>query len=217
MHVYVFTSIIAFFTKAFANPLPLDSVDFKPYLLVTLSNPFISDNLQTPSFPSIQVSPIWNSQYASTIDPSEPGASTDLAAVPCKIASTEQNDKDEICPIDAENQHKKGDELEQADPAVSNEPSLSDGQEDICENTDFKEHVCCDGPLGTPTWCGNKSCYSFIKYCLPCRSQFALRPTLLIITIPCARRCRKSLPTDQCLLQSVFCESHSKQLKKASH
>lgn len=181
MHVYVFTLIITFFTKAFANPLPLDSVDFKPYLLATLSNPFISDNLQTPSFPRIQVSPIWNSQYASTIDPSEPGASTDLAAVPCKFAFTEQNDKDEeTCPIDEpEHQHKKGDELERADPAVSNESSLSDGQDDICENTDFKEHVCCDGPLGTPTWRGSKSCYSFIKYCLPCRSQLALRATFV--------------------------------------
>lgn len=173
MYFYVFILLIAFFTKAFPNPLPLDSVNSEPYLLATISNPFISDNLETSSFSSFQVDPIRNSQYASTTGPSEPVGSTDLAAVPCKIAFTGQNDNVEgICRVDAPGQqHKEGDEPERADPAVPNKLPQSNSQENICENTDyFEEHLCCDGPRGTPTLYWSKFCYSFVNFCLPCRS-----------------------------------------------
>lgn len=192
MHFFVFISSTTFFLKAFTNPLPLDSAESEPYLLAlvdpeiaiaTSSNPFISGNLQRPSFSSVEVKSIPSSQYVSTIDPSEPVASTDLAAVPCGTeeisgAFAAQTDTG-MCSVESPNDGSKqqnnapgkGGEPEEAGPAVPNLLRHSDS-ENICDPTSvFNQHYCCDGPMEEATKAvtqyAGQFCYYLIPYCIP--------------------------------------------------
>lgn len=188
MHFSVFISVIIFPPKAFANPLPRDSIDSDPYLLAlvdptlampTLSNPFISDSRQTPSFSRTEVNPILNSQYTSTIDPSELVVSTDPEVVPCnlnQISDAFATERDRgTCSVEwpkdeSEQQHKPptgAQEPERKIPPVPNIlPKLE--SEDICPpGSVFRQHYCCDGPIGSTTEYAGQICYYLIPFCLP--------------------------------------------------
>lgn len=191
MYLYVLIALIAFFSKASANPLPLDSVDLDTYLPALVDsesampnpmNPFKSDNLQTPSISSPQDNPISNSRYASKIDLIGSIISTDLTEVPCKtdrISDAYNTGKDEgMCSFkgstgEPEQQHGQSEqqELQRPDPAVSPVVSHSDS-DDVCDpKTLFIRHYCCDGQppgvIGRKGYISGIECYLSIAFCLP--------------------------------------------------
>lgn len=198
MHFYAFfVTAITFPPTGFANPLPQDSVEaeLEPYLLASIdpettvpspSNLFMPDNLQTFSFPSIQVNSILSSQYASTFDPSEPTPSTDLLAQ-CEIEQTSDASAAEkgsgICNVEPPRKGTgrnpgKGGEPEQPNHQQPIPPAadtlLQPQLENSCiPSSVFNEHLCCDyqsGPIGLVTQYLEQTCYYLIRYCIPCGS-----------------------------------------------
>lgn len=184
MHFFVFILVVLFSPKLFANPLPLDSVDSEPYLLSfvdpetvipTPNNPFPSDSFQTPSFSSIQVNPIWNSEYTSTVDPSESLVSTELSAVPCEINQASEVSAAGIdsgfCispqggSVQKPDPPKKVNPEQRAPPVPTMDPHSDN--ENMCDSTSvFNQHLCCDGPIGLPVQYAGQSCFYLIQYCL---------------------------------------------------
>lgn len=190
MRLYIFISILAFSPKVFTNPLPVDSVDLEPYLpdlvdpeisIPTPSNPFLSENLQTLPFSSITATALLNSQSESTVDPSEPLTSTDLAQVPCQLGQAIDGfvpKDDGFCRIEWP---KSGPEQQPKEPKKADEPLLVPAVPNIAPQSDsgsvcdptsvFNQHYCCDGPIGVATSYAGQICYYLIQYCIPCGSS----------------------------------------------
>lgn len=219
-HVSIF--IITFSFSVFANPLPpLDSVISEPYLTAlddhefgtsTPRNPFTLDSIQTPSFSSEELNSILNSPYASTVDPSELVASTDLAAVPCKpdqMSGTFALQKGEYCNLEppkgelgSPNKSPTGaGEPERGISPVPNTSSHPDEENECDPTTAFPEHYCCDGPIRQTTVFADRLCHYLIDFCIPRGSKMPLRITFLNYNNICAHRWTYTLRLHQRLLQ----------------
>lgn len=219
-HVSIFT--ITFFSNVFANPLPLlDSVISEPYLPAlddhefatsTSSNPFTLDSIQTPSFLSEELNSILNSQYASTVDPSELVASTDLAAVPCKpdqMSGTFALQKGDFCKVEpptgglgSPDKSPTGDEEPQRGSFHVPKPPPQSDEENICDPTTvFDQHYCCDGPIRQTTVYADQLCHYLIDFCIPRGSKLPLQITFLNYNNIGAHRWAYALRLHQRLLQ----------------
>lgn len=187
MPFHFIMAIITLVPKTLANPLPLDSTGSEPYLLAlfdpktsmpTTSSPFIPDNFQPASFASIQVNPILNNQYESTVDSNEPVDSTDLAAVPCQTGQISDAGTRGFCGIELP---KDGLEHQQNPPPQPEEPTRPieipavpsaspklDSDSGCDPFSYFDQHYCCDGPIGGPTEYAGQICIYLIHWCFPC-------------------------------------------------